>query len=83
MKGSPSLALSGDITNGVKHLKRDEGRARIHPGAHVSAIGRFQPGALQLAGIVVMGDRETSDAMQLADNCIQEWTSFLQSKGLA
>ena len=60
---SDALSLAGDITNGFKHLKRDDARARIDPSAHVSAIGGHLD-SFQLdvdvfdLGIVVAGELE-------------------------
>ena len=83
---SPTLALSGDITNGFKHLRRDR-PARVDAAARVSAIvnpslGEFVLGESRLGGIVVLGDQGRQDAKQVADRCLKEWNDFLRSKGL-
>lgn len=83
---SPTLALSGDITNGFKHLKRDR-PARVDAAARVSVIqssplDAFVLDESRLGGVVVLGDQGTQDAKQVADRCLMEWDNFLRSKRL-
>jgi hypothetical protein len=89
VKERRALAISGDIANGVKHLLRDERRARVDPSAKVSAIppafqkSAFQGNAFQAEGrVVVVVDGNHEDAGGMAQVCVAAWDDFLRIHSL-
>jgi hypothetical protein len=89
VKERRALAISGDIANGVKHLLRDERRARVDPNAKVSAIppafqkSAFQGNAFQTEGrVVVVVDGNHEDAGGMAQVCVAAWDDFLRIHSL-
>ena len=85
VSASPMLSLSGDITNGFKHLKLN--KARVDASAHVETIGtplgEFTLDDSRLGGIVVAGAQAPLDAKVVAQQCQEAWDAFLRARGMS
>ena len=84
-----SLAICADLTNGVKHLIRDNPKqVRVDPDARLSAPpaafqrGAFQADAFQVGEIVVKFADQRLRAEEVADRCVTVWQELLHREHL-
>ena len=86
VSASPMLSLSGDITNGFKHLKRNR-PPRVEASAHVETIGtplgEFKLDDSRFGAIVVAGAQAPLDAKVVAQQCQEAWDAFLRARGMS
>ena len=91
VKQSPNLLLCGGLATGSKHLIIDD--PRFDPNTQVrnrhfevelraSLGGGPSPPPKIAVSYVVEANGVSQDAFALATACLQEWESFLASKGL-
>ena len=84
IRGSAALRMCGDLANGSKHLVLDrnpwtgDGSTEITRSDVTISVSE---GAIRHAFYVQSGG-ESYDVLQVAETAVQEWTSFLTSRGL-
>lgn len=87
INSAPCLKICADIANGSKHLVRNR-PARIDPNAHVERVegafqaDAFQANAFQVEQVVVVADGRAWNALDIVNECVGAWDTFLRSKGL-
>ena len=82
-----TLMIAADLANGSKHLVRTR-PARIDPNARVARVegafqrGAFQENTFQVERVVVVVDGERHNALDVVNESVADWETFLRTNGL-